>query len=129
MLANPLWDEAWDTAAVASDDETQRYLSALLCWWDVAIIEVRTRLLAGDDAMRREYLHRSDLAAEELCFTLLPSCHTLVLTCSPPKCTARFEGPYVVLCMMGAHNTAVELMDKDGGSRVVPIVNVKPFCS
>ena len=77
--------------------------------------------------MHWEYLHCSDLAAEDLRFTLLPGFHALVLTCSPAKPTARFEGPYVVLCMMGAHNTTVELMDKDGGVRVVPIVNVKPF--
>ena len=30
---------------------------------------------------------------------------------------------------MGAHNTAVELMDKNGSTRVVPIVNVKLFHS
>ena len=114
---------------MASDDETERYLSVLLRWWDVTIIEACARLLARDDAMHREYLRHSDLAAEDLCFTLLPSFRALVLTRSPTKRTARSEGLYIVLCMMGAHNTAVELMDKDGGSRVVPIVNVKPFCS
>ena len=112
---------------MASDDETERYLSALLRWWDVAIIEVHARLLACDDAMRREYLRCSDLAAEDLRFTLLPGCRALVLTRSPTKCTAHFEEPYVVLCIMGPHNTAVELMDMDGRMRVVPIVNVKPF--
>ena len=105
----------------------ERYLSTLLCWWDVAIIGVCTRLLARDDTMHREYLHHPDLAAEDLRFTLLPSSCTLVLTRSPAKHTTRFEGPYVVLRVMGAHNNAVELMDKDGGTRVVPIVNVKPF--
>ena len=74
-----------------------------------------------------EYLHRSDLAAEDLCFILLPGFCTLVLMRSPGKCIARFEGPYVVLHMMGAHNITVELMDKNGSTRVVPIVNVKPF--
>ena len=114
-------------AALASNDETERYLSALLHCWDVAIIKVRARLLAHDDAMCREYLRCSDLAAEDLCFTLLPRSRTLVLMRSPAERTACFEGPYIVLRMMGAHNTAVELMDKDGGTRVVPIVNVKPF--
>ena len=114
---------------MASDDETERYLSALLHWWDVAIIEVHARLLACDDTMRREYLRCSDLAAEDLHFTLLPGSRALVLTRSPTKRTAHFEGPYVVLRMMGPHNTAVELMDKDGGTRVVPIVNMKLFRS
>ena len=112
---------------MASDDEMERYLSALLRWWDVTIIEVRTWLLARDDAMHREYLHRSNLAAEDLRFTLLPGSCALVLTHSPAKHTACFEAPYIVAHMMGAHNTTVKLMDKNGGMRVVPIVNVRPF--
>ena len=55
-----------------SNNEMECYLSALLHWWDVAILKMHVRLLARDDAMRREYLHCSDLAAEDLRFTLLP---------------------------------------------------------
>ena len=85
------------------------------------------QLLTRDDAMRWEYLRCSDLEAEDLRFTLLPGSCALVLTRSPAKHTAHFEGPYIVLPIMGAHNTAIELMNKDGGTRVVPIVNLKPF--
>ena len=112
---------------MASNDETEHYLSALLRWWDVSTIEVCAWLLARDNTMHQEYLHRSDLAAEDLRFTLLPGSCALVLTHNPAKHTACFEGPYVVLLMTGAHNTAVELMDKNGDTRVVPIVNLKPF--
>ena len=58
---------------------------------------------------------------------LLLGSRALVLTRQPNKQKARFDGPYMVLQMMGPHNMSVELMDKAHNVHVVAIANVKPF--
>ena len=84
-------------------------------------------MLAHDEEVGKEYLRCKDLAAEDVRQTLLPGSQALILTHHPAKCRVCFDTPYIVLRMMGARNTAVELMAKDGTVLVAPIINLKPY--
>ena len=77
--------------------------------------------------MRKEYLRRKDLAVEDMRQTLLPGSRALILTHHLAKCPVHFDGPCIVLRMMGPHNTAVKLMAKDGTVRVAPIINMNLY--
>ena len=103
------------------------FLKQYLAWWDTAVVELRERMKQYNEQMKNTYKTKQQASAENLRYILVPGMKVLVKARTPSKLGASWEGPWMVLRLMGPADNAVEVLTDAHKAHVVGVVNVKLY--
>ena len=106
----------------------ETFLKEQLAWWDTAMVELRERMKQYNKQMKNTYETKQQASAVDLRYILVPGMKVLVTAQTHSKLGASWEGPWMVLQLMGPADNAVKVLTDAHKARMVVVANVKPYC-
>ena len=88
----------------------EAFLKEHLVWWDTAVVGLWERMQQYNEQMKNTHKTKQQASAVDLRYILVPGMKVLVKARTPSKLGASWEGPWMVLWLMGPADSTVEVL-------------------
>ena len=93
-----------------NEQAEEAFLKEHLAWWDTAVVELWEHMKQYNKQMKNTYKTKEQASAMDLRYIMVSGMKVLVKARTPSKLGASWEGPWMVLRLMGPADSTVEVL-------------------